>query len=173
MQYSLRERVFIVKTYWKTDSLITTQREFRREFHVRDGPTKATILSIARKLETTGVLVSESGKHRPSLSAECVDNVRRRLVNSPKKSLRRLSQETGYSYGTCQRAAKKSGLRPYRVHMVQQLKEADHEKRMAYCRWFQGLCFPLSLTSTPVVSSFLAIDKIVAFVGPSRTWNSL
>lgn len=109
---------------------------------MRDVPTKATILSMVRKLETTGVLNSESGRHRPGMSVQTIDNVQTRLLNSPKKSLRRLSQETGISYGTCQRAAKKAGLRPYRVHMMQALKEADHEERRRYCQWFQDVLIP-------------------------------
>ncbi|PSN55541.1 hypothetical protein C0J52_20124 [Blattella germanica] len=117
MQYLLRERGFILKTYWKTNFLITTQREFRTEFNVRNVSTKATILSLARKLETTSVVVSKSGKHRLSVSAEIFTNVRRRL-------------ESGYSYCTCQRAAKKSGLRPYRMHVVQQRKEAKTSTRI-------------------------------------------
>ncbi|KAJ4442523.1 hypothetical protein ANN_04110 [Periplaneta americana] len=89
MHFSIRQRVFIVKTYWKTNLLIQTQRAFRAEFAMRNVPTMPTIL----------------------LMSQVCDDDRGSLVNSPKKSLRRLSQETGYSDGTCQRAAKKSGLR--------------------------------------------------------------
>lgn len=148
MQFSIQQRVFLVKTYWCTKSLIETQRAFRRQFNVRNIPTRATILSMVRKLETTGSLLSETGKKRSVMSQECVNDVRERFVNSPKKSLRRLSQETGYSYGTCQRAAKKAGLRAYRVHVVHQLKEPDAEKRMRYCQWFQAL-----LIATPDILS--------------------
>jgi hypothetical protein len=56
---------------------------------------------------------------------------------SPRKSLQRLSQETGLSRSTCQRAAKKAGLHVYRFTVVQELKQQDYDKRMTYCHWFQ------------------------------------
>ncbi|KAJ4426822.1 hypothetical protein ANN_26621, partial [Periplaneta americana] len=45
---------------------ITTQRAYQREFDVRNPPKRNTILGLVNKLETTGSLVSEKGKHRSS-----------------------------------------------------------------------------------------------------------
>ncbi|KAJ4450907.1 hypothetical protein ANN_02341 [Periplaneta americana] len=87
-----------------TNSITATQRAYQREFGVRNLPKRNIILGLVNKLETTGSLVSEKGKHRSS-RLPMVD-VRARLEQSPKKSLRRLSQETGYTYSLCQRAAK-------------------------------------------------------------------
>ena len=100
-------------------------------------PIRLTILSITRKLETTGPLINKSGKHTPAMSQDCVDDVRGHLVNTPKKSLCRLSHETGYPYGTCQTAANKLGLQTYRVHVTHELKEPDAVKQMHYCQWLQ------------------------------------
>ena len=75
-----------------------------------------------------------------------VKNVCAKLKQSPKKSLRRLSQEIGVSYSTYQRATKTAGLRPYRVTSVHQLMEPDKEKIVQYCLWFKEL-----VCSTPEV----------------------
>ena len=48
-------------------------------------------------------------------------------------------QETGLSYSTCQKAAKKAKLKAYRITVVQELKPLDTPKRMAYCEWFMNL----------------------------------
>ncbi|KAJ4445437.1 hypothetical protein ANN_07242 [Periplaneta americana] len=114
MQYTLNQRLFLVKQYWITNSIAAIQRAYQREFGVRNPPKRNTILGLVNKLETTGSLVSEKGKHRSSRLPTVVD-VRARLEQSPKKSLRRLSQETGYTYSMCQTAAKSAGLKPYRV----------------------------------------------------------
>ncbi|KAJ4450238.1 hypothetical protein ANN_01657 [Periplaneta americana] len=74
---------------------ISTRRAYQREFGVRNPPKRNTILGLVNKLETTGSLVSEKGKHRSSRLPTVVVDVRARLEQSPKKSLRRLSQETG------------------------------------------------------------------------------
>ena len=80
--------------------------------------------------------MNEKGKHRSSRLPTVVADVIPRLEQSPKKSLRRLSQETGYSYSMCQSSAKRAGLKPYRVTVFHQLQEPDKDKRMKYCHWF-------------------------------------
>ncbi|PNF19552.1 hypothetical protein B7P43_G18247 [Cryptotermes secundus] len=134
MEYTVEQRVFLVRTYWVTGSIANTQLEFRRKFGVRKKPAKSTIQSLAQKLERAGTLLSERGKNRPE---ETIAIVRDRLLQYPKKSLRRLSQDTGYSYSTCQRAAKKANLRPYKITSVQELGDVDKDKRVRYCLWFR------------------------------------
>jgi hypothetical protein len=57
------------------------------------------------------------------MSENTVRDVTNRLLASPRKSLRVLSQEIGLSRSTCQRAAKKAGLHAYRFRVVQELKQ--------------------------------------------------
>ncbi|KAJ4447058.1 hypothetical protein ANN_09047 [Periplaneta americana] len=49
-----------------TNSITATQRAYQREFGVRNPPKRDTILGLVNKLETTGSLMSEKGKHRSS-----------------------------------------------------------------------------------------------------------
>jgi hypothetical protein len=97
MQYTLQQRLFLVKNYWRTNSVTATQRAYQREFGIRNPPKMNTILALVRKLETAGSLESETGKHRSSALPAVAVDVQARLQQSPRKSLRRLSQETGYS----------------------------------------------------------------------------
>jgi hypothetical protein len=60
------------------------------------------------------------------------------MEESPKKSLRRLSQEAGMSKSTCQRSTQRAKIRAYCVTAVHELTEPDREKRAAYCRWLQA-----------------------------------
>jgi hypothetical protein len=57
------------------------------------------------------------------MSEDTVHDVANRLLASPRKFLRVLSQEIGLSRSTCQRAAKKAGLHAYRFTVVQELKQ--------------------------------------------------
>lgn len=59
-------------------------------------------------METTGTLSDAHEGGRPKLPEATVQEVR--LLASPNKSLRRLSQEMGVSTSTCQRAAKPAKL---------------------------------------------------------------
>jgi hypothetical protein len=90
-----------------------------------------------KKLENKGTLLDLHGGGRPEMLENTVHDVANRLLASPRKSLHVLSQETGLSRSTCQRAAKKDGLHAYPFRVVQELKQQDYSKRMTYCCWFQ------------------------------------
>jgi hypothetical protein len=81
-------------------------------------------------------LLEVHGRGRPEMSENTVNDIANWLLASPRKSLRRLSQEIGLSRSTCQRATKKAGLHAYRFTVVQELKQLDYDKCMRYCCWF-------------------------------------
>jgi hypothetical protein len=137
MGHTIAERVFIVRSYWQTGSFKGSQTEFVRKFGGRKPPAKQTIANMVKKLETTGSVLDIDAGGKPSMSDETVADVKQRFEQSPKKSLRRLSQETSLSYSTCQRAAKKEKLKAYRGTVVQEWKPLDTQKRVAYCEWLQ------------------------------------
>jgi hypothetical protein len=90
-----------------------------------------------KKLETKGTLLDVHGGGRPEMAENTVNDIANRLLASPRKFLRKLSQEIGLSRSTCQRVAKKTSLRAYQFAVVQELKQQDYDKCMTYCRWFQ------------------------------------
>ena len=84
MQYTLNQRLFLVKQYWITNSITATQRAYQRQFGVRNPPKRNTILGLVNKLQTTGSMVSEKGKHRSSRLPTVVADVRPGLEQSLK-----------------------------------------------------------------------------------------
>jgi hypothetical protein len=62
------------------------------------------------------------------------------MLRSPSESLRKLAQEKDIGLATAHKAAReKLNFFPYKVTAVQELKTADHEKRIRYCKWFKNL----------------------------------
>ena len=120
--YTTEERVFIVRNYWVTGSFKQRQAAFLRKYGGRNPLTKQTIANLVKKLETTGGVLDVHAGGKPHTSDQRVADVKQHLQKSPKNSLRKLSQETGLFYSTCQRAAKKAKLKAYRVTVVQELK---------------------------------------------------
>jgi hypothetical protein len=60
-----------------------------------------------------------------------------RMLQSPKKSIRELSQQVGVSCGMAHTALQKClRLHPYKITAVHELKPGDSAKRVAYCKWF-------------------------------------
>jgi hypothetical protein len=101
-------------------------------------PSKSTIWCLDKHFSETWSIDEKRHSVRPSvLSNDSLEDIRTRLLQSPRKSLRKLSQQTGMSYGSIQRATQRLKLNPYRVQVCHELKEIDKEKRMRYCRWFR------------------------------------
>ena len=94
-------------------------------------------LGLVEETGNQGALLDELTGGRPKMLEETIQNVKDRLQASPKKSLRRLSQESGLSRSTCQRAAQKAKLHAYRISVLHELKEPDQVKKVAHCRCFQ------------------------------------
>jgi hypothetical protein len=92
---------------------------------------------MIRKLKTKGTLQTRQGGHRPAVTDNTAPNVRRRILASSAKTLRRLSQETGMSYSSCQSAARKGKIHRHHVTVVQELQPPDMYKRVASCQWFK------------------------------------
>jgi hypothetical protein len=71
-----------------------------------------------------GVLVRKRRSGRPSvISNDSFEDIRARLLQSPRKSLRKLSQQTLMTYGSVQRATKHLRLHPYRALLLHGLRD--------------------------------------------------
>jgi hypothetical protein len=86
---------------------------------------------LMHKLETMGTLLTAHGGARPHMSEDTVQDVRCRLLDSPKKSLQRLSQGTGMFKSTYQRATQKAKIHAYDVTAVHELKEPHRVRESA------------------------------------------
>jgi transposase len=74
------------------------QRNFRRKFRGERVPSRQTILNLVNKLRTAGLLIGKKPKHKDHLlTEEKLDDIGARLEHTPRKSLKRLAQETGVS----------------------------------------------------------------------------
>jgi hypothetical protein len=103
---------------------------------------------ILWKLETTGSILTHHAGGR-KISEETIHDAKERLLTSPSKSPRKISQETNLPYPTCERAAKIAKLRAYRESCVQELLPIDHEKRVRFYLWIKDF-----LTQNPRISDY-------------------
>ena len=69
------------------------------------------------------------------LKEETLDDIVERLEHTPQKSLKRLSQDTGVSVSSVQRATKLLKLMPYKIPVVHALHQLDPNKRLRFCNW--------------------------------------
>jgi hypothetical protein len=77
---------------------------------------KSTIQRLVKRFRETGSIGDKRRSGRPSvLSNYNLEDIRARLLQSPRKSLRKLSQQTEMTYGSVQRATEHLKLHPHRV----------------------------------------------------------
>jgi transposase len=141
MPLTTKQRVFILENYFKSCHTNNPNKEcrklFMREFGKKEVPSKRTVQTIISKFRQTGSVCDKKRVRKSSvLTAEKMKQIEQSFVQTPRKSLTRRSSQLGISYGSCQKAAKKLKMFPYKVKVVQELKESDPAKRLEFCQWF-------------------------------------
>ena len=146
MAWSIQEKTFCVETYFENKSFCAVQRRFRQKFQCRHYPDKSLVHRWAQKFREHGTALNlnvkgkrdtYSGQPKSARSQENIDAIRDSIGRSPRKSLRRRSQEFGINRESIRRILVKNlQLYLYRVQIKHKLTQADMEKRVAMCRWF-------------------------------------
>jgi hypothetical protein len=139
MVFTLKQRIFILECYIETRGYTDTAETYAQTFPETSGPYKSSIERLYDKLKAMGSVanVPRSGRPTTALTEEKVTDIQASITVSPRKSLRRLSQQSGVSLGSEYTAVrKKLHLFPYKVRVVQELEPNDHVRCTQYCQWF-------------------------------------
>lgn len=146
----LQHKIFIIQSYYRTgqklengDWVYSTNQclhDFRQQFPnlpVTYAQLQKHIQACVIKFGETGAITRKPGGGAPrKRTANCIEDIRRRMDNSPKKSIAKLSQ-VHLSVGTCHTILKKDlKLFPYKIQAVSELKQEDFGTRTQYCQWF-------------------------------------
>ena len=87
VQYTVEQRVFIVKSYFETHSFVEVQRLFRIQFPDRNPPDKKNIWRNVEKYVNHGTSLNRnqktSGRKCTGCSQDNIDPVQEELINNP------------------------------------------------------------------------------------------
>ena len=106
MSWSTKEKTFCVEAYFANKSYTVVQANFRREFRCRNAPSKSRIFDWVKKFREHGTVQDSNskgitdtpfGRRVNARTERNINEVRKSVGWSPKKSLRRRSQELGIS----------------------------------------------------------------------------
>jgi hypothetical protein len=136
--YSVKERVSIVEAYVRTGSFKETHEIFHEQFPDASVPAKSTAQDLIAKWRAIGSVLNAKCNRLLSVRIpEAVPNLQQRILASPNKSVRKLSQRSGLlKRSSCHRVLRSLHLKHYRVSCVQELRPADKEKCVKHCEWF-------------------------------------
>ena len=136
MKFTIKQRVFIVETIARKNIYRKFARRFRQKYPDSPVPTKSCVNRLLKKWRATGSVSDKKKQSKRTVLTELkVQDIQARLQISPRKSLRRLAQETGVSLGSARTATKLIKFRPYKVTVVHELKQPDHAARIRFCNW--------------------------------------
>lgn len=151
--FELEHKIFLTESYFKNAerqpngeweySIERCVNDFRNAFPnfvVLYQQIVQQIYKCVTKFRNVGTVSRKPGSGAPKKrTPEMIADVAARIQRSPKKSVRRLSQETDFSYGTCHKILKKDlHLYPYKITVVQELLPPDPVTRREYCQWFMN-----------------------------------
>lgn len=98
---------------------------------------QSTVVRLIQKFKMSGSIHELPKSGRPSTATD--DNtatfVIGTLLNSPKKSIRKLSQECDVSHASVSQILNIHKFHPYNVQLVQELHEDDTDRRIKFCEW--------------------------------------
>ena len=130
---SLVEKAQCVLWYHETNSPITVQRNFRREYG-RSPPDVKSIKSWYKKFKETGSVDDLQRTSRPRTCEETVNTVYTSFQRSLSQSTRRASRELQVPQRTIVDILhKRLQFRAYKLQIVQALQPNDRPQRTAFC----------------------------------------
>jgi hypothetical protein len=110
MFFPQEQRVFILEHYFSTRSRAECQDAFRNSFPDSLVLDKSTVQCLVERFRAGSIGEKCHSGHPSVLSNDSLEIIRARLLQSPRKSLRKPSQQTGMTYGSIQRATKRLKL---------------------------------------------------------------
>ncbi|RZC36026.1 DDE 3 domain containing protein [Asbolus verrucosus] len=131
--FQREHKSFILKSYFRYGQKLENEQWLYsipsciEEFHQRFPNFPVTYQQLNKQIhkcvdlfKNFGTVTRKEGSGQPmKRTAENIQDVEQRMDRSPKKSIRKLSQKTQLSYGTCQLILKKDlYLYPYKISII-------------------------------------------------------
>lgn len=136
---TIEQRITVIKTFYKNNESPTgTIRALRGVFGRNATPSETAIRKLARKFETTGSVqsIKSSGRPRSARTIENIAVVQNSVMVSPGKSVRRRAQQLHLLPSSLHRILTKDlKMHAYKIQLTQELKPADHGKRLRFAQW--------------------------------------
>lgn len=138
-RFNLDQRFEILKTYFECGSVVAeTARNLRRKFGRNEAPSYQGIKNFIDKVRRSGMLVDVTHvpHTHPRRTPEAIAAVAESVRLNASTSTRRRSQQLNISRTTLRRILHQDlGMYTYKVQLVQELKQVDHQQRFRFADW--------------------------------------
>lgn len=133
--WDTEKRIWIVQRYHALQSIISVQREFRREFGGTP-PSRWTIMRLVNMFAESGSIARRPYHRDPHVRVEAtIAAVASSIQANPRVSTRNLSAQIGVSRRSLQRIVHDDlNLFPYKVQITSKLNPLDLPIRLEFCQ---------------------------------------
>lgn len=134
--FSSEHKIYAASCAIVFDNLHEASRHFKKKYPHVQTPQAVQIGRWKAKLLSTGSIhgIKEGRGRKPeATSSDKSEAVLQALELDPLSSVRQISMETSTSKSSVQRIIQKSGNRPWKIASVQELFDADEDRRMEFC----------------------------------------
>lgn len=142
MLYDQKKRIFLLKMYYKTESIKAVQRAYQAEYKCKTAPSNRVILNIVSTFEKHGSVIGTTKNKRPtSQKREEVKNQLETMIEeNPTLSTRKAASALECSQTLIVTVLHDDlHLKPYKFHNWHAIEEHDYAKRLAFAEWFLSL----------------------------------
>ena len=142
MFYTLKERLFLVKTYYKYENISAVQSAYRREFKTKQAPSHSVIKNIISRFEKTGSVTPTRTKAKETSKKrqEAKNQLETMVTEFPKLSIRKAASAVGVSPTLVYNILHDDlHLKAYKYNTWQKLEYHDYQKRVDFAQWFLAL----------------------------------
>lgn len=134
MIYSLEERVEMVLIYGANNESARRTATAFNERHPDRNVSHVYVMKLLTKFRATGSVGNAKHNRRRTILDEAAQiEVLGHFVAEPTTSIRKVSKETRIATGSIQKVTKIHKFKPYKMHILHELQDDDHDRRIQFC----------------------------------------
>ena len=142
MLYDLKKRVFLLKTYYKTESIKAVQRAYQAEYRCPTAPSEKVIRNIVSTFVKHGSVIGTTHNGSPASKKrkEVKNQLKEMVTENPSLSTRKAASALQCSQTLIVTVLHDDlHLKPFKFHSWHVIEEHDYAKRLAFAEWFLSL----------------------------------
>ena len=137
MSLTIEERIQIILLCGQIGATNRSVAESFNSSHERVNISHTTVGRLLTKFKETGSVHDRERSGRPTIAIENREVIINKIIQSPKKSVRRSSREISIPRSTIQKVLNAEHFHPYKIQILHKLYEDDPDRRLEMAMWFK------------------------------------
>ena len=137
MSLTIEECIQIILLCGQIGATNRSAAESFNSSHERVNISHTTVGRLLTKFKETGSVHDRERSGRPTIAIENCEVIINKIIQSPKKSIRRSSREISIPRSTIQKVLNAEHFHPYKIQILHKLYEDDPDQHLEMAMWFK------------------------------------